>query len=174
MMSILENERREMQIAFDAQTAGAHNMGKTYVSTVGVDFAQIGMSAEDLRLIEFNIEYLRTACSLYGIDSSIFNDPANKTYANRAEAETAMYSDVILPLAGNIYKQLSEWLLQDKFKLTGTTFFVDDSKIKPLQENKKQKQDSVLASVQAGLITKEEGRAMLYPELQPLLIQSNE
>jgi HK97 family phage portal protein len=163
-MPLTPDERQDMQRQLNEATAGASKTGMNYVSSVGVNFTGIGMNATDLRLIEFSIEHLRDTCSLFGVSSALFNDPANKTYNNMREAKAELYKDVLIPLASNIMGQLSEWLIQNAFGLDGT-LVVDTDKVEALQEDADAKHQRVNASVSAGIITAEEARKILYPEL---------
>jgi HK97 family phage portal protein len=160
-------ERDAVQSEFQRKTAGPNNMGFVYVASVPMQYTGIGMNATDLRLIEFNVEYLRTICSLFGIDSSLFNDPANKTYNNRSEAQKAFYADVVLPMAVMLYGQLGKWLLQGKFKKM-LTFAIDKSKLPALQEDLTALHQRVNADIASGILTAEEARLMLYPDLANL------
>ena len=158
-------ERDEVQRQFQINTAGAHNTGINYVSSVPMQYTAIGMNATDLRLLEHNIQSLRDVCSLFGVDSSLFNDPANKTYNNRKEAQKALYTDVVLPLANDVvYEQLTEWLVVGMFGIDGL-LKVDTSGIDALQEDRNEQHTRVNADVSAGIITAEEARMILYPEL---------
>jgi phage portal protein BeeE len=62
---------------------GASKFGKAIATSANVDFIQMGMDATQLKIIESAVMKLRDLCNLYGVDSSLFNDPANKTYNNR-------------------------------------------------------------------------------------------
>ena len=158
-------ERDEVQRQFQINTAGAHNTGINYVSSVPMQYTAIGMNATDLRLLEHNIQSLRDICSLFGVDSSLFNDPANKTYNNRKEAQTALYTDVVIPIANDVvYAQLSDWFIQGKLNIDAY-LKVDETNIEALQEDRNEKHKRVNEDVKAGIITAEEARMILYPEL---------
>ena len=39
---------------------------------------------------------------MYHVDSSLFNDPANKTFNNRKEAQKSLYTDAVLPVINKV------------------------------------------------------------------------
>lgn len=163
-MPLRPGDQEKLQAEWNARTAGAHKFGEVHITTQAMDYTAVGMTPADLRLIEQNIEYLRYICSIYGLDSSLFNDPANKTYNNRKEAEKAAYTDVVLPLMQMVYEKLSDWLFPE-FNLSGYEMRVDKKAIALLNEPDGFLSQKVVNEVQAGILTPEEARAILYPEL---------
>ena len=57
----------------------------------------IGLSSEDMQLIESEKWDLRRLCSVFGVQSQLLNDPDNKTYNNQQEAEKALTLRCALP-----------------------------------------------------------------------------
>lgn len=161
------NERKEMQTQFNLDTAGPEKAGMKYVASAPISYTQIGMSAEDMELVKFNIEHLRNICSLYNLDSSIFNDPANKTYNNRKEAETAMHTNAVLPVWKEFYEVLSKWWIQEKLGIEGK-ITINTSKIQALQESENERHARVVSDLNSGILTPDEARYMLYPELESI------
>jgi len=104
-------ERNQIQQAADNRMMGASKFGKAIATSANVDFIQMGMDATQLKIIESAVMKLRDLCNLYGVDSSLFNDPANKTYNNRKEAEKAMFTNAVIPVNEKDIHSLSEWLL---------------------------------------------------------------
>lgn len=104
-------ERNQIQQAADNRMMGASKFGKAIATSANVDFIQMGMDATQLKIIESAVMKLRDLCNLYGVDSSLFNDPANKTYNNRKEAEKAMFTNAVIPVNAKDIHSLSQWLL---------------------------------------------------------------
>ena len=104
-------ERNQIQQAADNRMMGASKFGKAIATSANVDFIQMGMDATQLKIIESAVMKLRDLCNLYGVDSSLFNDPANKTYNNRKEAEKSMFTNAVIPVNAKDIQSLSEWLL---------------------------------------------------------------
>ena len=130
-------EARQVQAGFDRDTAGTNNYGKIKVTNKDLSYIQMAMSSADLQLIEKNVINLRSICSVYGVDSSLFNDPANQTYNNRKEAEKALYTNAIIPLAKKISQKHTKFIAEN---LMGPGYRIrkDFEKIEALQTDKKQ------------------------------------
>ncbi len=115
-------ERNQIQQAADSRMMGASKFGKAIATSANVDFIQMGMDATQLKIIESAVMKLRDLCNLYGVDSSLFNDPANKTYNNRKEAEKAMFTNAVIPVNEKDIHSLSEWLLPAWNEKDNTTY----------------------------------------------------
>jgi HK97 family phage portal protein len=115
-------ERNQIQQAADNRMMGASKFGKAIATSANVDFIQMGMDATQLKIIESAVMKLRDLCNLYGVDSSLFNDPANKTYNNRKEAEKAMFTNAVIPVNEKDIHSLSEWLLPGWNERDNTTY----------------------------------------------------
>ena len=107
---LLKDERERIQKEFDETTGGSDKFNKIAVSNNKLRFIQMGMSPQDLKLIENQISKLRTICSVYGLDSTLFNDPANKTFNNRKESEISAFTNAYLPLAKKVDEAKSRFL----------------------------------------------------------------
>ena len=131
------DEARQVQAGFDRDTAGTNNYGKIKVTNKDLSYIQMAMSSADLQLIEKNVINLRSICSVYGVDSSLFNDPANQTYNNRKEAEKALYTNAIIPLARKISQKHTKFIAENLMG-AGYRIIKDFEKIEALQTDKKQ------------------------------------
>ena len=97
------------------------------------------MSSTDLQIIESGVFKLRQLCNIYAVDSSLFNDPANKTYNNRTEATKSFYNEAVIPAVNRIIKGLNSWLLAPFSEDTGVKYrlSIDTSQIEALQKDQK-------------------------------------
>jgi len=68
-----------------------------FVTSSAIDVHQLGLSPADLKMIDGRLFTLRSFCDGYGVPSEIFNDPTNKTYANKNEAKRAAILDAVEP-----------------------------------------------------------------------------
>ena len=109
--SFNKEQGEELQSAWDKKASGATRYGKILATSAQLRYLQIGMSPTDLRLIENQVITLRQLCNIYSVDSSLFNDPANKTFNNRKEATKALYTESVLPTLGLLIEGLNIWLL---------------------------------------------------------------
>jgi len=84
---------------------GAKKANKVVQAQVPLDFTQIGMSANDLKLIESEKMHVRRIAGVYQYPSQLVGDTDASQYANYAEALKAAYRDVILPTADLIINE---------------------------------------------------------------------
>jgi HK97 family phage portal protein len=160
---LLATEQQKIQDDFDSRTTGAGKFGKILVSNSKLRYLEFGMSPKDLQLTGTNIDKLRTICSAYNVDSSLFNDPANKTYSNMTEAKKAFYTDCVLPWAEFIINNLNKYFAE-KLK-TDEKVVIDKSKIEVLKEVNKTLSDKVVQELSAGILTQEQALSILYPNM---------
>ena len=97
-MGLSERVMKFLREAFQSVVGGSGNFNKLVAVKEAVDFTQVGMSANDLRLIEMRLNHVRDICNAYGVPSLLFNDYQSRTHANYNEAKKAMYTDFVLPM----------------------------------------------------------------------------
>ena len=158
-------DQEQLQKNWDNRTAGAKKFGKLHITSAALDYLDIGMSSKDLELIKHNVENLRDVCRIYGVDSSLFGDPANRTYSNQEQAVQAFYRDVVLPLSELVDQNLNDWLLHGKYELNDLYWVVNTEEIQILNKPQIELSEKVISEVTAGILTTEEAKEILYPEL---------
>ena len=180
-------ERNQIQQAADNRMMGASKFGKAIATSANVDFIQMGMDATQLKIIESAVMKLRDLCNLYGVDSSLFNDPANKTYNNRKEAEKAMFTNAVIPVNEKDIHSLSQWLLPGWNEKDNTTYEIRQnlSSIPVLHEDedkraaKQEKISKIFISILEAQISNEQKvfslmRSLDYSEEEAQEIVGNE
>lgn len=133
-----DEQALEVQSSFDRQNSGTDKFGKVKVTNKDLNYIQMAMSSTDLQLIEKGVITLRAICNVFGLDSSLFNDPANKTFNNRKEAEKAMYTNVIMPIAKKIAEKHTNFIAKNHFPDGTVRMRKDFSNIPSLQSDLKQ------------------------------------
>lgn len=108
--AMLPQERERLQNEYDKEIGGSEKYNRIKVSTSRLRYIQTGMSPTDLKLLEGISSSLRILCSIYGISSILFNDNENSTYNNVAEAKRDAFTNVYIPLAKKVDKQLSKFI----------------------------------------------------------------
>ncbi|MDX5586507.1 MAG: phage portal protein [Aureibaculum sp.] len=160
---MLRKDRIKIQKELVGDIGGAKNYNGVGVSNQDLNYIKMGMTPTDMKMIEQNIEYLRTICSVYGLDSSLFNDPANKTYNNRAEAQKAAYTDVFIPVAEKVVlNTFNEWLLKEKLK-SPLRLRINKDNIEVLSTINADLTAKVISELNAGILTAQEAKEILYP-----------
>ena len=130
-------ESAQVQAALDRRIGGTENFGKSVVTNKDLLVQQLAMSASDLQIVEQSPLGLRAICNVLGYDSSLFNDPANKTFNNRKEAEKSMYTNVMMPLADLFDSQDTNFIAKNHYTDGSRRIRHDFSSIEALQVDKK-------------------------------------
>lgn len=68
-----------------------------FVTSSAIDVHPLGLSPADLKVLEGRMFTFRGFCDGYSLPSEIFNDPDNKTFANKNEAKRAGILDAVEP-----------------------------------------------------------------------------
>jgi phage portal protein BeeE len=126
-MPITSKERELLQDKFQYDTAGTMNANKIYVSPTEVKYTPFGFKPSEMTANESQLEKLRTICSLYNVDSTLFNDKAASTYNNMQEAMKAFYNEAVLPLCDYVHEKIS--------KFTGDLIEIDYEDIDVLKKD---------------------------------------
>jgi HK97 family phage portal protein len=144
-----------------SRLGGAKKFGKIITTNKKLTYIPLGLSPSDLQLLEKGVVTSRTLCNVLGLDSSLFNDPANKTFNNRLEAEKSMYTNCIIPLSNKISEAYTSYLCKNHFPGKTVRMRQDFSKVECLQENLKEKSE-ILGNLKIkGVFTANEVREKL-------------
>jgi HK97 family phage portal protein len=159
---MLAKDRERLQKEFDNEVGGSDRYNSIKISNTKLKYIQTGMSPTDLKLLDGILNKLRLLCSIYGLNSVLFNDTASSTYNNVSEAYKMAYIDSFIPLANKIDRELSRFL-SEKLAVN-ERIKADLSKIDVLKGINKEHSDAITAQLAAGIITEEEARAALEYE----------
>ena len=179
------DQAQQVQEAFDSRQAGSHNYGKTIVTNKALTYQQMAMSSTDLQMIEHMVTGLRAICNVLGYDSSLFNDPENKTYSNRMEAEKSMYTNVMQPLTELFDAHDNKFIAMNHYPDGSRRIRHDYSQIEALQKDKKTEAEKDKIKMEGvnvilNMPISQEGKAELlkcdyeYTDEQIQMILSNE
>lgn len=135
-----EPQRKELQSHIDKKVTGAGNYQQILAASSKMGWLKIGESPADLGVLQTLLADLRTLCSVYHVNSALFNDPENKTYSNMSEARKAAITDAVLPELCALRDMLNLWLVPGWNKADNKNYFIDfDASVFPeLQENMKE------------------------------------
>jgi HK97 family phage portal protein len=120
-------------------TSGVKNFNRIHATTNTLSYQQIGLNANDLKIIESGVLTDRQLCNAYGVSSRLFNDPANSTFNNVKEANKAMYQNAVLPTLNKIIEDLNRFWLAQYSMRDGVNYQlqVDTSSVEALQADQK-------------------------------------
>lgn len=156
-------DAEELQELYKARYGGGAKFGTPMFTNASLEFIKMGMSAEDLKLMDQGIISLRAICNLYNVSSILFNDTASSTYNNMQEAQKDFYINSIIPLL-NIFKEnYNNWLAAPYAAAEGSDLFLDYSleNIPALQDDINKKAQTVTELIKHGVISPNEGREMI-------------
>lgn len=116
---------------------GADKFNKIVQSMDAVDFTQIGMTSNDLQLIQSDVQHVRKICGVYNYPSQLAGDTDASQYANYKEALKSVYIDVVIPYMKLFINQFEAQFLNEVNLLTGSDYslMIDKSNIDVLNQS---------------------------------------
>jgi len=114
---------KQLKAQLSANT-GANKHGSVAVSGYKVGWAQIGLPAKDLQLIEAEKWDKEALCSIYGVPPVLLGSQEAATYNNMKEAEKSLTLRAVLPELTAIRDNINR-KLQTDWGYAGTDIFVD-------------------------------------------------
>lgn len=105
-----QEEMDKLKQEFESKYGGPYKAGRVMVFDEATKFESMGFTMKDMDFQQSQLANFRKVCDIYNVSSEIFNDPDNKTQANKAEAIRALYTDKILPDVSELADQLTTWL----------------------------------------------------------------
>ncbi len=156
-------QAKVMQEQANKRLGGSNKFGQVLVSNKKLDFLKMGLSPQDMELLDLGVLTLRALCNAYHVDSSLFNDPANKTFNNRKEAQKALWTDAILPEIYKTEEALNQWLVQPIAKQENRILRLTPEldSIEPLQQDLELQSDRLVKLRTAGIISGNDARRQL-------------
>lgn len=116
-------QAQALKMQISANT-GAGKYGSTAVSGYKVGWAQIGVPAKDLQLIEAEKWDKEALCSIYGVPPVLLGSQDAATYNNVKEAEKSLTLRAVLPELTAIRDNINR-KLQSDWGYAGTDIFID-------------------------------------------------
>jgi HK97 family phage portal protein len=160
-LPLTPEEQKQNQQAFDKMSTGA-NFAKTVVVNKKLGYHRLGLGANDLKSVESNLDKLRVTCSAFNAPSVLFGDTSTATYNNMKEAKTSFILDAVLPIVEHLDKELINWL-SGILSLQGVEWNIIRESIFELSQPNIELSQKIVNEVNAGIITPEEAKLLLYP-----------
>lgn len=148
-----DEEAKMVNANFKDKTGGPKRFNSIYATNKDLNYIQMGMSPSDMELVKSGIVSTRAVCNVFSLDSSLFNDPENKTYSNRTEAEKALFTNAVIPVFDKVYSHLTRTIVKKLFPAEIIRLRKDYSKVECLQENYKDKVISYCLMKNSGIIS---------------------
>ena len=113
-----------------------HKAGRPIVMPDRFGMLKLGVSPVDLGILESNIEGRRVLCSIYGVQSELFNDKARSTYNNVLEVKKDAWNNCVKPNLDGFAEDLTTFLIDPVAEYKGHFYEFDYSGISELQTDK--------------------------------------
>lgn len=168
------NSMKEVQANLIRQVGGATKTNMIWATNAKLKYTSFDSNPSDLKFLETDLQKRRRFCNLWGLDSSLFNDPSNKTYNNQKEANKSAFLNCYIPNDLKLLSSLNKWLspiYQTGKVNTKYEIYQDLSDIDTLQQDKldkikiQEKQSKevrlILTDVANGNISKEGALVLL-------------
>lgn len=165
---------KEVQDNLTKQIGGATKTNMIWATNAKLKYTSFDSNPSDLKFLETDLQKRRRFCNLFGLDSSLFNDPNNKTYNNQKEASKSAFLNCYIPNDLKLIDSLNKWLsplyptgnVNTKYEI-----YQDLSDIDTLQQDKGEKVKiqektskevrAILTDIANGYISKEGALVLL-------------
>jgi HK97 family phage portal protein len=158
-----QSAAERLKASFDARHAGADNMGGTNVLEEGMDAKIIQLSAEEMQYIESRKLNMQEVCMVYDVPPPVVHILDHATFSNITEQMRSMYRDTMSPRLEDIESTIDRSLRSEFYAPGEREVEFDMSEV--LRGDYETRVDKALAARQAGLVTGNEGRAIIGESL---------
>ncbi|RKD84133.1 HK97 family phage portal protein, partial [Sinobaca qinghaiensis] len=148
----------KLRDSFQNIYGGAGNSGKTIVLEDGVEYQSVSLNPNDLELTSSKKNTMSEICRIFNIPESMLNSDANK-YASNEQNNIYFLQHCLSPIITSIEAAYNKSMLLESEKRQGYYFRFDVSEM--LRTTEKEKVASVVAAVNGGLYSINEGRRVL-------------
>jgi HK97 family phage portal protein len=158
------------------EQSGANNSHRLKIMSENLTLEKMSMTPHDAEWSNAILQAMRVIFMTLNVSSSLMNDAGNKTYNNVHDSRKALYQECAIPLARKLYSTMNR-KLQSYYK-DSPRIILDTDNIDVIQEDKRLQATRLVALVNAGLMTQNEGRVELrlptsQDESADLLIRSS-
>lgn len=106
-----EEQYQRLKAEVDEQFSGAQNAGRPLLLEGGLDWREMSLSPKEMDFMEGKHSSARDIALAFGVPPQMLGIPGDNSYSNLQEARLALWEQTILPLADNLARALSRWLL---------------------------------------------------------------
>jgi HK97 family phage portal protein len=108
--TLADDNFNRLKAQIEEQYSGSTNAGRPMLLEGGLEWQQMGMSPDDMAIIETKFASSRDVALAFGVPPQLLGIPGDNTYANYAEARLAFWEDTALPLLDMIVNDWNAWL----------------------------------------------------------------
>lgn len=130
------DQARKLKNSVNDKIRGVDKYNSVHVTSASLKYQQMGVSANDLRIIESGVLTDRQICNAFNVSSRLFNDPENSTYNNMKEARKDFYENAVISTTNKIIQDINRrWIPQFDDRLM---WKLDTSSVEALQADQKE------------------------------------
>jgi len=114
---------------------GAKKFNRVEIIEGAAEFTQLGLSANDMKIIEMQLPQLRSVCRALNLPSQKFGDYQSSQYANYVEADRVFYTGAVMPNVELFLNQFQKSCLNHINMVSGKDYHIelDPERIEALQ-----------------------------------------
>jgi HK97 family phage portal protein len=107
---LTEDNFNRLKVQIEEQYSGARNAGRPMLLEGGLDWKAMGLSPNDMQVIESNNAAARNIALAFGVPPQLLGIPGDNTYSNYQEARLAFWEDTVIPTATAMGDAWNRWL----------------------------------------------------------------
>lgn len=108
--ALTEPQWEKLKAEVETSYSGAANAGRPMLLEGGMDWKSMGLSPDDMKLIDTKDSAARDISLAFGVPPLLLNIPGDNTYSNYREARLGFYEDTVIPMALYVAEELNNWL----------------------------------------------------------------
>lgn len=132
---LTDDQYHRLKSDIDEKYTGAKNAGRPLLLEGGMDWQQMGLSPQNMSIIETKYSSARDISLALGVPPLLLNIQGDSTYSNYSEARLAFYEETVIPLAKHIVSEFNSWF---KDELQGNKFDLDIDTIPAIVDKRMQ------------------------------------
>ena len=156
--AMTEKEKEALKEMSHKKFGQSKEFNSLVITTSDLNYVPIGTDPGKLKMVESGTVKLRQFCNLVQLDSSMFNDPGNRTQNNMKESIRTAWTRGVIPVAQMDVDEFQQDIVPGWNERDGEEYFVelDTSGIEALQEdqNKRAQKNRVVAMTMTETVEK--------------------
>lgn len=130
---VTEEFLTNLKRSFRDQYQGENNAGSVILTSLPMQWSDIGMSLVDMQLFDVDKLTYKSVCNILGLKDVLFNNDDSSTYNNVRQASQDAYLQVVIPEYQELIDKLNNWLLPMYQGTEGWSLCLDYDEIPEIQ-----------------------------------------
>ena len=130
---VTEEFLTNLKSSFREQYQGEGNAGSVILTSLPMQWMDIGMNMVDMQLFDVDKLTYKSVCNILGLKDVLFNNDDSSTYNNVRQASQDAYLQVVIPEYQELIDKLNNWLLPMYEGVEGWELCLDYNDIPEIQ-----------------------------------------